>query len=356
MLSLPAAVAILALSAAGNGQTVLLDFYADWCGPCHSMDSTVQALSAKGYPVCRVNVDQERDLANRFGVQGIPCFVMIVDGREAGREVGRTSIGRLEQLCALGRAAPAGPTMLAAQPRTQPVAPASAGNTAPRRTPVIPVSWSGEQQRPPASDAALLAASVRLRIEDPQGRSCGSGTIIDARPGSEALILTCGHIFRDSNGQGRIEIDVYGPAPASHVPGRLVAYDLKRDVALVAFEPQGEITVARVAPPGFSVRQGEAVASVGCNDGADPTVQHSSVVKLDRYLGPPNLQVSGQPVPGRSGGGLFTADGMVVGVCNAADPSDHEGLFAALASIHAQLDELGLSAVYRQPPSGPAPV
>ena len=129
--------------------------------------------------------------------------------------------------------------------------------------------------------------------------------------------------------------------------------------------------VARVAPPGYAIRAGDAVTSVGCNNGDDPTVQHSQVNSLDRFLDPAeqrggnaagrphapwNLQVAGQPVIGRSGGGLFSSDGMVIGVCNAAEPDDHEGLFAALGSIHAALDQQGLSSLYKQPIAPPAMV
>jgi hypothetical protein len=74
---------------------------------------------------------------------------------------------------------------------------------------------------------------------------------------------------------------------------------------------------------------------------------------LNKFLGPPNVQVAGQPVEGRSGGGLFAADGYVVGVCNAADPEDHEGLFAAVACIHSALEESGLSYVYDPAKPGP---
>jgi hypothetical protein len=73
------------------------------------------------------------------------------------------------------------------------------------------------------------------------------------------------------------------------------------------------------------------------------------VTALDKFLGPANVEVSGLPVQGRSGGGLFTADGLVIGVCNAAVPDNNEGLYAALASIHAELDEAELPFVYRQP-------
>ncbi len=56
MVSLQAAIAAIALS--GVGQTVLLDFYTDWCGPCRAMNPTVQALAKAGYPVQRINKDR----------------------------------------------------------------------------------------------------------------------------------------------------------------------------------------------------------------------------------------------------------------------------------------------------------
>jgi hypothetical protein len=97
------------------------------------------------------------------------------------------------------------------------------------------------------------------------------------------------------------------------------------------------------------------VVTVGCDGGDDPTIHHSRVTAVDKYLGPANVQVAGQPVQGRSGGGLFALDGTLIGVCNAADPADNEGLFAALPTIHEQLDEAGLAFVYRSVyPSGGA--
>lgn len=80
---------------ATSSDTVLLDFRADWCGPCRQMDPVVGSLLAEGFPVRRVNVDQERALATKYGVEGIPCFVMIVNGREVDRAVGVTDRGRL---------------------------------------------------------------------------------------------------------------------------------------------------------------------------------------------------------------------------------------------------------------------
>jgi hypothetical protein len=63
-------------------------------------------------------------------------------------------------------------------------------------------------------------------------------------------------------------------------------------------------------------------------------------------------------VEGRSGGGLFSADGLVIGVCNAADPMDHEGFYAALGSIQEELDNNQLTYIYQSPTpdtSGSAP-
>jgi hypothetical protein len=76
----------------------------------------------------------------------------------------------------------------------------------------------------------------------------------------------------------------------------------------------------------------------------------STVTATNKFVGPANVQVAGMPMQGRSGGGLFNAAGEVIGVCNAADPADNEGLFAALPLIHAALDQAGLASVYAARP------
>jgi hypothetical protein len=203
---------------------------------------------------------------------------------------------------------------------------------------------------------------VRLRIEDSTGSSCGTGTIVDARQG-EALILTCGHIFRDSQEKGHatgegtnrhITVDLFGPVSADNVPGRLICFDETRDVGLLSIHVPGPVTVVHVAPSGYRVSRGDRVINVGCNNGESPTVRHAAVASLDRYLGPPNIEVTGQPLPGRSGGGLFTEDGLLIGVCNAADRDDNQGLYAALASVHEELDRARLAYVYQPGLEGPA--
>jgi hypothetical protein len=123
----------------------------------------------------------------------------------------------------------------------------------------------------------------------------------------------------------------------------VICYDLKRDIALVGIWPNREVTVARIAARDDKLDRGMRVMSVGCSNGNDPTVLASRITALDRYQGPPNIETSGAPVEGRSGGGLFNDAGELVGVCFAADYESNEGLYAGLESIHDELAARGLS-------------
>lgn len=336
MTILQAALVACALAApAGQEETVLLDFTATWCAPCRQMQPVVDRLAAQGYPVRKVDIDHDRATAERFRVSGVPCFVMVVGGRETGRIVGATSYEKLAGLfpAAHGESAPNGrswqlpavaSSALGANPQT-------GGTSAVDKTSIAPdvVQY-------------LLAATVRIQIDDGDGNSVGTGTIVDSREG-EALVLTCGHIFRDSKGQGRVTVDLYGEGAPQDVPARVIAYDLESDVGFLSFRPGMNVAAAKIAPPGHSVRSGDPVVNIGCNHGETATARESRVTTIDKFIGPPNLQVAGQPVQGRSGGGLFSADGYVIGVCNAADPEDDEGLYAALTAIHAELNQAGLA-------------
>jgi hypothetical protein len=90
------------------------------------------------------------------------------------------------------------------------------------------------------------------------------------------------------------------------------------------------------------------VFSIGCDQGAAPSLRDSQVTALNKYKGPPNIESAGQPVVGRSGGGLFSADGHLIGICNLADPQDNEGIYAALPLLHANLDKIGQSRIYQR--------
>ncbi|MEM6328887.1 MAG: trypsin-like peptidase domain-containing protein [Planctomycetota bacterium] len=371
-------------------QAVLLDFWLPTCGPCRQMDPIVDRLKAEGFPVRRVDGSRERDLAQRFGVDRYPTFVLVSGGREVRRVVGKLGYTQMRQLLASAGAAPSvasrsaavvpatfgepsrgeaafqvggdlGPAPEITIPGQPPAAAAGTRPAAP--TLARPAGGQPAAGGPPVE--RLLSVSVRLRVEDPQGNSFGTGTIIDARQG-EALVLTCAHLFRDAapgdagTSAGSIVAELFRPTPAGVVAaeraaGQVISMDLERDVALVSIRPRGQVAVARVASSAADAAQGAAVWSVGCDRGADPSVRTGRVTTTDKFTSPPSLTVTGAPVVGRSGGGLFNARGEVVGVCFGSRQEDNEGFYAKLSSIHAQLDRLGLTEIYRGPAGGAAP-
>ena len=89
-------------------EPTLVDFWADWCGPCRSMDPTIRRLVADGYPVRKIDIDQQRQLASQYGVTAVPCFVMLANGRVVDRVEGVSSYDRLVQMLNKARVAPVG--------------------------------------------------------------------------------------------------------------------------------------------------------------------------------------------------------------------------------------------------------
>ena len=234
---------LLAAALAGQSDSVLLSFTADWCGHCRLMQPTVQRLLDAGYPIREVNIDKNPDLASQFGVRPIPCFVLVRDGREVDRVVGEASYDRLVQMFAQpGRpASPAAHCSLAAPGDANVRGQSPDDGSAPRvPLPLLPARSRGIPGPPPqplgamaGQPAALrgnsaqqqaLQATVRLRVVDASGVSHGTGTIIDVH-GEDALVLTCGHIFRESQGRGEVFVELFVPGATQPVRGQLLTYE-----------------------------------------------------------------------------------------------------------------------------------
>ncbi|EAQ80373.1 trypsin-like peptidase domain-containing protein [Blastopirellula marina] len=324
----------VALSAAPAGESqspVLYYVTADWCVYCREMKPAIERLQAAGYPVVIVDQARDADMAQRLGVRGLPAYRMVHQGKIVAQAEGRTSYDSLVAM--FPQKSPASPPVaLNAAPRPSPP-------MQPARSPVVrgqsPAAPSGN---PAAARQKALAATVRLKVIDPDGYSYGTGTIVHSHHG-EALVLTCGHLFRDSQGRGEIEIESFAPGAAGATPGRLLTFDLDRDVALVTFKPSVLIEAVAVRSPDMPISVGEKAFTVGCDKGADATIRESRINSLNRYQGPDNLQAAGAPIDGRSGGGLFNDSGQLIGVCNAADPEYDEGYYAALKTIFGLLEE-----------------
>ena len=78
---------------------VLVDFWATWCGPCRMLAPLLEQLESEntGVKICKVNVDDQPDLAKRFGVMSIPTLLLFKDGKLADKSVGLINLDALRE-------------------------------------------------------------------------------------------------------------------------------------------------------------------------------------------------------------------------------------------------------------------
>lgn len=83
-------------------EVVLVDFYADWCGPCKMMGSVIDA-AADTLPckVVKLNVDNSQDIASQYRVMSIPTLIVFKDGKEVKRSVGAIPEAQIRSLVQL---------------------------------------------------------------------------------------------------------------------------------------------------------------------------------------------------------------------------------------------------------------
>lgn len=77
-------------------ERVLVDFYADWCGPCKMLGPVLEKVSDE-IEVVKVNIDKYPELAREYGVMSIPCVVLFENGVEKKRNVGFVPEGKLRK-------------------------------------------------------------------------------------------------------------------------------------------------------------------------------------------------------------------------------------------------------------------
>ena len=80
---------------------VLVDFYADWCGPCKNMAPILKQLKAElkdAVSIIKINVDTNQALAAKYQVQGVPTFMVFKNGKQTFRQSGMMSISQLKQV------------------------------------------------------------------------------------------------------------------------------------------------------------------------------------------------------------------------------------------------------------------
>lgn len=377
-------VSLATLGAEPRG--VVLDFGSENCFWCRKMDPIVHRLQREGLPIRQIDVNERPELAKRFKINELPAFVVVVDNKIVARRLGAMQESELRQLVAK---IPAARPEQSAAPANRAVA-ADSSNS--RSVPAVPVNNStrsrsgksgvplslplqkkragsqGATSEEPIIRAKLdqsqtqsaavrdpLQASARIRVKDKSGINYGSGTIIESRPG-RTIVLTCGHVLRGLNANASVEVDVFTGQRHETYVGKALVADLKADVGLIVIPTTvGGLATTPVASTEQQVARGDRVFSIGCGGGEPPTQQNHDVTVLNRYLGPDNIECTGVPLQGRSGGGLFNGNGEVVGVCIAQDPRDKRGLYCGLKPIHDILDRVHLSHLYRgQQPTNPS--
>ncbi len=79
---------------------VLVDFYADWCGPCRMLRPTLEELSDErsDIAVAAINIDEHPELADEYDISSIPCVILFKNGAEAERSIGLVPKEALEDL------------------------------------------------------------------------------------------------------------------------------------------------------------------------------------------------------------------------------------------------------------------
>ena len=301
------------------GDTVLLNFYADWCGACRSMVPAVESLARAGYAVERINIDKQPELAHRYGVQAIPCCIIVARGREIDRVTGVTTIERLTLKLGVKGKGPAARGWSPASPAVHP-------------------AWRYE--RPTGHRAAVVrifccaGATVSASAVQPV-RAIGSGALV--RWNGRVVVLTARHVVEAA---GRIVVEL---STGKRQEARVLKIDAVWDCAVLELSGRPEGVSPAEVELGQAAMQQAGNRLESCGYGPDGRLACNSGLFLgyqrcgQRPQGPDDWMIlSGHARQGDSGGPVFNERGRLVGVLWGTD--GEEVVAVQAGRLHVLLD------------------
>lgn len=271
---------LLALCAPARAGVVMIEFDADWCPSCVAMRPIVAELKAEGYPIQKHIVPQDAPdaVCKKYNVTTIPCFVVVKDGRELGRKVGRCTKEDLRALF----------------PQQQPqTVPTRQGTVVPSVVRVVAVDRGATATRTPMS--------------------YGSGTLVHAID-DKALVVTNWHVVKDAD-PNRIAV-VF--ADGTQSGATVLKTDQLWDLAILAVWKPKQCTLAPLSSADPAM--GETLTAGGYGSPQERYRQAAGRVQLRMSPGKGapeeliELERSAAVRQGDSGGPMFNARGELSGV------------------------------------------
>ncbi|MEM8733492.1 MAG: trypsin-like peptidase domain-containing protein [Planctomycetota bacterium] len=360
-----------------QGEVKLVFFTLEGCQPCQQMYPALKQLQTAGWQVDYVDAGRRADLTQQLNVRNAPTLLIWGPNGEIDRIVGVTSVDQIAKRVTRAaarfgfepssRAGRSAPSTMQVRGQSPGLAPMISGineiHAVNQRRDDGPGSLASSIQ--PAGTTASLtpaqameraaAATVRIRVDEGNSTAHGTGTIVDVH-GNEALVLTCGHLFRDMQPGSQLSLDLFaGSAREINLPAQLIDFRAEdEDIGLISFRLPVPIEPVTLLPRGVAPQVGQPVFSFGCDHGQTPTRRDTRITNVNRYIGADNIEIGGAPAVGRSGGGLFDLQGRLIGVCNAACAEDDEGIYASASVIYDQIDRLGLGHLFQQKAAAPS--
>ncbi len=209
-------------------------------------------------------------------------------------------------------------------------------------------------------------SAVRIRVLTDGSVRIASGTVIHSTP-EESLVLTCAHTFKVDGAvpspgyPWKIMVDLFDGTLhgenfdevrfVNTTEGQPVDFDFSLDLGLIRIRTGRALPASPMVPRSWQPKAGMRMLSIGCSDGNAATLWNTTITRpvSSGLAGNPSyaaIECRRAPKPGRTGGGLFTADGNLAGICNFAEPRGDAGLYAAPSSIYQFLFRNGWESLY----------